>query len=145
MSANLCSQILYPGHFPNNVDKPLPTNDITAASQEGLGCLDPASITCKLAFLTPVPLHNFSLIMWSVDLQVEVDWKRQSAGTFISSMDTMGADNALKILESKGSEFAKDVRQRTRELEAKAAVGISVEKAIKVAMKKNTTNEGRRT
>ncbi|CAN0364905.1 unnamed protein product, partial [Ectocarpus sp. 13 AM-2016] len=48
-----------------------------------------------------------------------VDWRRQSAETFLASMDSMGYDNALQHLENIGSTFAKDTRKRLRGLEDK--------------------------
>ena len=49
-------------------------------------------------------------------------------------------------MESKGSKAAKDIRQEIRDLKAKATVGVSLQRAIKVAMKqKNKTNEGSHT
>ena len=55
------------------------------------------------------------------------------------------ADKALQFLESEGSEAVKDIRQEIRDLKAKAAVGVSLQRAIKVVMKQNKTNEGSRT
>ena len=48
-------------------------------------------------------------------------------------------------MESEGSEAVKDIRQEIRDLKAKAAVGVSLQRAIKVVMKQNKTNEGSRT
>ncbi|CAN0266038.1 unnamed protein product, partial [Ectocarpus sp. 12 AP-2014] len=48
-----------------------------------------------------------------------VDWRQQSAETFLASMDSMGYDNALQHLEKIGSTFAKDTRKRLRGLEDK--------------------------
>lgn len=78
-------------------------------------------------------------------MQVEADWRKQSAETFLPSMDSMGADTALEFLASKGLQAAKDIREEIRDLEAKAIVGVSLKRAIEVAQKQNCTDEGRRT
>lgn len=64
---------------------------------------------------------------------------------FLVPIDRIGANNALKCSESKGLQVAKDVRREMRDPRAKVAVGVSVQRAIKVATKQSTTTEGRRT
>lgn len=60
-------------------------------------------------------------------------------------MDSMGVENALEFLESKGLESAKDIRQEIQDLNAEAALGVSLKRAITVAIKQNKTIEGSRT
>ncbi|CAM9744043.1 unnamed protein product, partial [Ascophyllum nodosum] len=76
--------------------------------------------------------------------ETEVDWRTQKAETLLSSMDSMGASNALELLEAKGSKAAKDIRHHIQELGAKASVAISLERAIEQAKKQNGTKEGNR-
>lgn len=68
-----------------------------------------------------------------------------NAETFIASMNSMGASNALEFMESKGMEAVKDILRRNRELEAQARIGVSVQRAIEQAQKQHSTTEGRRT
>lgn len=60
-------------------------------------------------------------------------------------MDGMGADEALQFLASKGLEAAKGIRRGVRDLSAKEAVGVALERAIEAAEKHSKTNEGSRT
>lgn len=77
--------------------------------------------------------------------QTEIEWRKQSAETFLASMAAMGAGNALAFLESNGLQVAKDIRREIRDLKAKTVVGVALERALGAAKKHNKTNEGSRT
>ena len=62
-----------------------------------LGCAGdakPCALHRSLVLLTSALLH-FSPSRDVLNTQEEADWKKQSAETFLASMDRMGADNAL--------------------------------------------------
>ena len=90
----------------------------------------------------PLPSPPFHHVMCCI--QTKVDWRTQKAETLLSSMDSMGASNALELLEAQGSKAAKDIRHHIQELGAKASVAISLERAIEQAKKQNGTKEGNR-
>lgn len=65
--------------------------------------------------------------------------------TLFAHLDGMEVDEALEFLASMGVKAAEDLLREMQDLRAKAAVGTSLQRAIKAAEKHKNTSEGNRT